>query len=457
MRGLSDFPGVAAAFDRRLESRSQAPVCLALSGGGDSIALLHLAAAWTRAAGRRLLALTVDHGLSDQSAVWTAFAGEAADRAGADWRALTWIGQKPVTGLAAAARAARHRLLAQAARAAGAKVILFAHTADDAAENDLMRTCDAPTIGRLREWSPSPVWPDGRDLFVLRPLLGVRRQALRQALAQRGSAWIEDPANSDLRFARPRARARLASLEPDLAADAVSQGLHTSAALTDLALKVGAGADGRLTLPRSAVDADPWAVRRLFSILTVCAGGGERPPRSAAIARLYARLQGGEAFAATLAGARIVAGERDIVFARDAGELRRKSAPDIVLPAGQPAVWDGRFEIVADTRLRVTPVAGYAARLAAGDRARLWASRSEARQALPLLWPGEAPPGAGSPRLPRPFSDGPATARALAKGRMAAAAGLTSSEREIVPALDSCKEAMAQALHSPYVDTLALA
>jgi tRNA(Ile)-lysidine synthase len=419
--------------------------------------LLHLAAAWTRAAGRRLLALTVDHGLSDQSAEWTIFAGDAANRAGADWRALAWIGQKPVTGLPAAARAARHRLLAEAARSAGAKVILFAHTADDVAESDLMRTRDAPTIGRLREWSPSPVWPDGCDLFVLRPLLGVRRQALRAALAQRGSAWIEDPANGDLRFARPRARASLAALGADLAVDDPAQGFQPTAALTDLALKVDIGADGRLTLPRPAVDADPWAVTRLVSILTVCAGGGERPPRSAAIARLYARLEGGEAFAATLAGARIIAGERDIVFARDAGELRRKSAPGLVLAAGERAVWDGRFEIVADTQLRVTPVAGFAARLAAGDRAQLWASRSEARQALPLLWPGEAPPGEGSPGLPRPFSGGPATARALAKGRMAAAAGLTSCEREIVSAGDSCKEAMAQALHSSYVDTQALA
>ncbi|HEY0601010.1 ATP-binding protein, partial [Brevundimonas sp.] len=57
-----------------------------MSGGGDSVALLRLASDWARANGRRLLALTVDHGLSPDSAAWTAFAARAARAAGADWR-----------------------------------------------------------------------------------------------------------------------------------------------------------------------------------------------------------------------------------------------------------------------------------------------------------------------------------------------------------------------------------
>ena len=92
-------------------------MALALSGGGDSVALLHLAADWARARGRPLLALTVDHGLNPDSARWTAEAAEAARAAGADWRGLTWDGDKPATGLTAAARAARHRLIGEAADA----------------------------------------------------------------------------------------------------------------------------------------------------------------------------------------------------------------------------------------------------------------------------------------------------------------------------------------------------
>ncbi|WP_312066160.1 ATP-binding protein, partial [Brevundimonas sp.] len=74
-----------------------------MSGGGDSMALLHLAADWARARGRRLLALTVDHHLNPASADWTRFAGEAARAVGADWRALSW--DAPVVGPGLTARA----------------------------------------------------------------------------------------------------------------------------------------------------------------------------------------------------------------------------------------------------------------------------------------------------------------------------------------------------------------
>ena len=63
-------------------------------------------------------------------------------------------------------------------------------------------------LGRLREWSPSPVWPEGREVFLLRPLLDTRRAVIRAWLTARGERWIDDPANADP--AQTRARARLA-------------------------------------------------------------------------------------------------------------------------------------------------------------------------------------------------------------------------------------------------------
>ena len=196
---------VFAILDRRLRAASPAPLAVALSGGGDSLALLLLVKAWARARARRVCALTVDHRLNPDSADWTAFCGETAARLGVDFQALAWTGEKPATGLPAAARAARHALLADAARDAGAKVLLMGHTADDLAESAAMRE-DGSTVADAREWSPSPAWPEGRDLFILRPLLGVSRAALRAHLREAGETWIDDPANDDVRFARARAR-----------------------------------------------------------------------------------------------------------------------------------------------------------------------------------------------------------------------------------------------------------
>ena len=205
--GLTDR--AFATLDRRLRRDDDRPVAVALSGGGDSVALLRLAAAWAGERGRPLLALTVDHRLNPRSGDWTRFARDAARAAGADWRGLVWDGDKPTTGLTAAARSARHRLLAEAARSAGARVILFAHTADDVAEADLMRA-EGSTLGRVRTWSPSPIWPEGRGQMLLRPLLNERREALRVWLTGQGADWIEDPANTDPRFGRSRARRALA-------------------------------------------------------------------------------------------------------------------------------------------------------------------------------------------------------------------------------------------------------
>ena len=181
---------------------------MALSGGGDSLALLLAATEWARSAGRRLTVLTVDHGLRAESAAWTAACAATARRLGHPFRALAWTGAKPAAGLPAAARTARHALLAEAARAAGARVILMGHTADDALEARLMREAGS-TTPEAREWAPSPAWPQGRGVFLLRPLVSLRRAEIREWLTARGERWIDDPANEDATYARPRARQAL--------------------------------------------------------------------------------------------------------------------------------------------------------------------------------------------------------------------------------------------------------
>ena len=200
-------------FDRRLIQESQAPIGVAFSGGGDSLMALKAAADWARDCGRSVIAFHVNHRLQPASDEWARAARQTAERLGARFIGLSWDGTKPATGLPAAAREARHRLIAEGARQAGVRVLVLGHTADDRIEADLMRAAGR-RMGALREWSPSPVWPQGRGLFALRPLLGVRRAVIRQALAAENEAWIDDPANEDLRS--PRARARLdAAMAPD--------------------------------------------------------------------------------------------------------------------------------------------------------------------------------------------------------------------------------------------------
>jgi len=367
---------VRTARDRlstRLETDAVRPIALALSGGGDSIALLHIAAAWTAQAGRRLLALTVDHQLNTDSARWTRFAQAAAHDVGADWRGLDWTGDKPETGLAAAARAARHRLIAEAARDAGARVVLFAHTADDIAEADRMRDEGSP-LGRLRDWSPCPVWPEGHGLMLLRPMLDARRSVIRGWLKETGREWIDDPANDDLRSARSRARARLAEEDAQ-----PSEGAQAPIAPETLRPDFIHHNDGVFRLDRS-VSASTLAAA------LVCAGGGDRLPRGRRLARAVERLRAGETFCATLCGARLQADDNGVVIVREPGEFRRLPAPPLRLEPNVEAVWDGRWAVtVFEAGWSVVASAGRQSRLAPADRVRLKALPVSARGARPVL------------------------------------------------------------------------
>src|SRR5882724_321012 len=121
--------------------RAAPALVLAVSGGPDSIALMWLAARWRRALkrGPRLIAVTVDHGLRREAAREARDVKRLAKALDLPHRTLRWRGGKPQTGVPAAARDARYRLLAEAARASGATHILTAHTRDDQAETLLMR------------------------------------------------------------------------------------------------------------------------------------------------------------------------------------------------------------------------------------------------------------------------------------------------------------------------------
>jgi len=254
-------------------------------------------------------------------------------------------------------------------------VILMGHTADDIAEAGRMRA-EGSTTPEPREWGPSPAWPRGRGVFLLRPLLGVSRASIRAWLAARGETWIEDPANDDLRYARARARrASTAPAEPAEAADAAP-----------LARLAHPTPDGGLSLPRAALrDAEPAAARRLLAAACLCAAGASRPPAAERGLRLLQRLVAPGDVTATLAGARIQADAQSVRFLREAGEAARGGMAPLRLEPGETGVWDGRFEIAADRPADIRRLAGLAARLPREQLARLRALPPASRLALPAL------------------------------------------------------------------------
>ncbi len=142
MLGHSDISGVpvlsGAPFSLSLPV--EGPVVLAVSGGGDSMAMLHLvrSALLSRGEGGRLHVVTVDHMLRPESASEAEFVAQTCRTLGLPHETLQWQGEKPERGVQAAARRARHGLLTRYAFERRA-VVLIAHTADDQAETVAMR------------------------------------------------------------------------------------------------------------------------------------------------------------------------------------------------------------------------------------------------------------------------------------------------------------------------------
>ncbi len=342
------------------------------------MALLDLVAAWGGRNGRRLLAITVDHGLNVDSPRWNALCEAAARKVGADWHLCRWLGEKPQTGLPAAARNARHALIADVARDAGARLVLFAHTADDVAESDWMRA-QGSTLGQLREWAPSPAWPEGRGMMLLRPLLQERRETLRQWLSARGTGWIEDPANTDDRFARSRARQALAPVSVYVKVPSSDPGpVH--------GLERQAPCDRRSARPLpfgSGFSLDRSIDAATLAAALLCASGSDTPPRGERLRALLDRIRSDQVFTATLAGARVMASVDQVVIGRDPG---RRAIPEMALVADQPSTWDARFEItVSQTGYSVGPASGRLNKLCRAEQQLLQSVPASLRPTLPVL------------------------------------------------------------------------
>ncbi|MEQ8813155.1 MAG: tRNA lysidine(34) synthetase TilS [Thalassobaculum sp.] len=347
-----DPAGFAARLDP-LAAAVDAPLAVAVSGGPDSLALLHLADLWARRHGRDLLVYTVDHGLRAGAADEAAAVARHAARRQRRHRTLAWTGAKPDSGLQAAAREARYRLLVDACRRDGAGALLLAHHLDDQAETLLHRIDRETGPDGLAGMAPSRT-VDG--VLLLRPLLDVPKARLLATCRAAGIVWAEDPSNSDPRFAR----AGLRELAPALAEAGVTPARLGRLAVAMAAARAGfdrfaaewmaahgeVRATGAVSLDLAALAAAPAMLRdRLVDRALRAVGGLGYPVRGDRLARLTDWIAVGTPGprARTLAGCRIEidGGAGLLTVLRD----WRQAGRPVTVAAGGTARWDGRFEI----------------------------------------------------------------------------------------------------------------
>jgi tRNA(Ile)-lysidine synthase len=208
------------AFDpdqhfRQFDFHSCKHVLVAVSGGSDSLGLLHGLHVFLQSMPSRplLSAVTVDHALRATSAAEAAGVAAFCAKLGISHIIKTWQGAKPLTGIQSAARDERRALISQCASEIGADVILTGHTLDDQIETVVMRQRRGSGPGLAGIAAASLAFDDrgdGRPIWIVRPLLDVKRADIRDYLNARSVAWADDPSNENLAYERIAVRRELA-------------------------------------------------------------------------------------------------------------------------------------------------------------------------------------------------------------------------------------------------------
>jgi tRNA(Ile)-lysidine synthase len=322
---------------------------LAVSGGPDSIALMHLACRWAHLASSPLsiMVLTVDHGLRPESRVEAEFVCAQAERLGLPHTILSWTGEKPKTGIQAAARRARYDLMTAHCRARNIGCLVTAHTADDQAETFLMRLRRGSGLDGLAAMA---VVSEHGGLPIVRPLLGLPKARLLAYLRRRDLPFVCDPSNNNLAFERVRLRHAMRALgsagigRPVLTLSAARLGRarqalsYAATAFLERNFSVTHLGQGEIGLGAFHELPEDIALRVLSRALALI-GGKAEPPSMAKLERLLEGLHAGKRQAA-LGGCLVIAAGAKLNFYREPGRISRSP---LACEPGTISIWDGRF------------------------------------------------------------------------------------------------------------------
>lgn len=322
-----------------------ARLLVAVSGGSDSTGLLvNLSKAHRDNSGVSPFAATVDHALRPESADEAKAVAALCADLGIPHFTRRWEGAKPATGISAAAREARYRLLTEVADEVNATAILTGHTLDDQAETVAMRAARSPAEHRPGLAGMAEAVLLDRRRWLVRPFLRTRRADIRAWLASQGQGWIEDPSNLDPHYERVRVRGNLTEqgyFDPGQWLRAV----ESRTSLSDAAaiflrdhVTIRHGVLARLS--PEGLKTGAASRRHALSLLAAVLGGRTHALGADSLERVMAFVESGQPGRAT-AGRVIFDLRRDGLYLvrENRGMLPLHIAP------GETGTWDGRYRI----------------------------------------------------------------------------------------------------------------
>ena len=190
-------------FQNQMDKFHDDKIGLAVSGGGDSIAMLVLASEWATLNKKKIYVVTVNHNLRKEAKEEVNFTREFTKKLGFSHSTLDWKRPTQVGNLQSQASLARKKLISDWAKENKIKTVLLAHTIDDQVETILMRFSRGSGVDGLVGMKKLI---DIHGIYWLRPLLNITRSDLRKFLKFNKLDWVEDPTNEDRKYLRVKSR-----------------------------------------------------------------------------------------------------------------------------------------------------------------------------------------------------------------------------------------------------------
>jgi tRNA(Ile)-lysidine synthase len=338
-------------FTQLVEQLSEFPahchVAIALSGGRDSLALTLLVSQWALKKGYQVTALTVDHGLRENSGDEAKAVAQMMKEWSIPHVILPWQGDKPQANIQATARQARYRLLLDWCRSHDVHSLFVGHHLEDQAETFLLRLARGSGVDGL---SAMISCQNQGYVNILRPFLTISRQRIEKFLKDKNIVWIEDPSNQSRQFSRIRLRQLQNQMEKEgFTSLRLAQTAHrmrrVRQALEHIVTEiiknnVQVYSEGYCLFKKNILRDNPEEIGlRVIALLLKMMGDTVYRPRLERLERLYETLIHSSDCEHTLSGCKISSQSDSITICRETGRITER----LVIRDSEPFWWDSRY------------------------------------------------------------------------------------------------------------------
>ena len=274
---------------------------VSVSGGGDSMALLYLARKWCQIHNKKLMALTVDHDLRQESADEAAFVKQWCLDNNVEHETFIWKDNNQAGNMQNHARQARLEFIDQWRFKNNIKYVMVGHSKSDQAETVVMRLVRGSGVDGLAGIQKKrKVITDNGFFYIVRPIMEFSRKELRDYCSDNVIKWFDDPSNENRKYTRVKVRKLIEELDINedgliKTASRMSRALTALEDMTDMLEKFaveGSGDKISISLPLLMASHREIQMRLLSRLLSQVSGVDYRPRENALEMSLDSILSG---------------------------------------------------------------------------------------------------------------------------------------------------------------------